>query len=79
MVQLDGITNKILIADDDRVNRTILKKGLSQLPYDFTFVESGTDALDKILNEDFDLLLLDIVMPGLTGFEVIEKFKKQKT
>ncbi|MCH2206753.1 MAG: response regulator [Lentisphaerales bacterium] len=77
-MKIEGITNKILIADDDRTNRLFLKKGVSGLPYEFVFAESGTEALEKILEEDFDLLLLDILMPGLTGFEVIKKFKEHR-
>jgi signal transduction histidine kinase len=77
-VSLSGISNRILIADDDRTNRFFLKKGVSGMPYEFVFVESGDQALEKILNEDFDLLLLDVVMPGMTGFEVIEEVKKQR-
>ena len=77
-MKVAGITNKILIADDDRTNRAFLKRGVSSLPYEFTFVESGTEALEKILSQGFDLLILDIIMPGLSGFEVIKELKKQR-
>lgn len=75
---MDSVTNKILIADDDRTNMMFLKKGVKNLPYEFTFVEDGTQALEAMLNEDFDLYLLDVFMPGLTGFEVIEHYKKER-
>ncbi|MCM8534041.1 MAG: response regulator [Lentisphaeraceae bacterium] len=75
---VDGISNKILIAEDDRTNRMFLKKGVSGLPYEFVFAETGDDALDKILSDNFDLLVLDVNMPGLSGFEVIQKYKELK-
>ena len=77
-MKVEGITNKILIADDTRTNLMFLKKGVAKLPYEFTFVESGTEALEKVMGEDFDLLILDVVMPGLSGFEVITTFKKER-
>jgi two-component system, NtrC family, sensor kinase len=69
------ISNRILLADDDRVNRSFLKKGVSGLPYEFIFAEDGEQALEKISTEPFDLIVLDIIMPKLTGFEVIKKIK----
>ena len=50
-MNLEEISNRILIADDDRMNRMFLKKGVSGLPYEFVFAESGDAALEKILNE----------------------------
>ena len=50
------ISNRILLADDDRVNRAFLKKGVSSLPYEFIFAEDGEQALEKISTEPFDSL-----------------------
>ncbi|MCM8538716.1 MAG: response regulator [Lentisphaeraceae bacterium] len=75
---METVSNNILIADDDRTNMMFMKKGVQNLPYNFVFVEDGTAALDMILNQNFDLLLLDVIMPGLSGFEVIEQYKIQR-
>ena len=74
---MNSVTNNILIADDDRTNMMFLKKGVKNLPYSFTFVDDGDKALHAMLNESFDLFLLDVFMPGLTGFEVIENYQKE--
>ena len=75
---LDSITNSILVADDDRTNMMFLKKGVKNLPYNFTFVEDGTAALNAMLESNYDLFLLDVFMPGLSGFEVIEEYQKER-
>ena len=69
------VSNNILIADDDRTNMMFLKKGVKNLPFNFTFVLDGDAALKAMQEGDFDLFLLDVFMPGLTGFEVIEHFQ----
>ncbi|NQZ56080.1 MAG: response regulator, partial [Lentisphaeraceae bacterium] len=78
-----SISNRILIVDDDPTNRLFLKKGTAELPYEFIFASDGASALTKILNESFDLILLDVIMPGMSGFDVIrcykEKFPESKT
>lgn len=74
---MKSVTNKILVADDDPTNLLFLKKGVRQLPYEFTYVKDGNSALESLLEGDYDMFLLDVVMPGLTGFEVIEKYKEQ--
>ena len=75
---MNSVTNNILIADDDRTNMMFLKKGVKNLPYNFTFVADGTQALEAMLGQDFDLFLLDVFMPGLNGFEVIEHYQKER-
>ncbi len=75
---MNCVTNKILIADDDRTNMMFLKKGVKNLPYEFTFVDDGTKALEAMLSSSFDLFLLDVFMPGLSGFEVIEQYIKER-
>ena len=75
---MNTVSNNILIADDDRTNMMFLKKGVKNLPYNFIFVDDGTQALEAMLDQSFDLFLLDVFMPGLTGFEVIENYKKER-
>ncbi|OXM85372.1 diguanylate cyclase [Paenibacillus rigui] len=64
---------KVLIADDDRILRSILISKLQHLPIDFVEAADGLEALDKMTQQFFHLCILDGVMPRLDGIEVLEK------
>lgn len=66
---------KILIVDDKPVNIQALQTALSLVGYTVTGATSGEEALDKIAKQDFDLVLLDVMMPGMSGFEVCRSIK----
>jgi class 3 adenylate cyclase len=65
----------ILIADDNRVNRLLLARGLEQEGHTITFAEHGGEALELLRKQPFDLLLLDVLMPELDGYEVLAELK----
>ncbi len=65
----------ILIADDNHENRQVLGSLLMRNDYEVGVASDGYKALEFIKNELPDLILLDIVMPGMDGFEVCEKIK----
>ena len=65
----------ILIADDNRVNRLLLARGLEQEGHRIVFAEHGGEALDLLRQQPFDLMLLDVLMPELDGYEVLAKLK----
>ena len=65
----------ILIADDNRVNRLLLARGLEHDGHTVAFAEHGAEALDLLRQQRFDLMLLDVLMPELDGFEVLAKLK----
>ena len=65
----------ILIVDDNRVNRLMLARGLEQDGHTVAFAEHGGEALDLLRREKFDLMLLDVLMPELDGYEVLAKLK----
>ena len=65
----------ILIADDNRVNRLLLARGLEQEGHTVAFAEHGREALDLLRKQQFDLLLLDVLMPELDGYEVLAELK----
>ncbi|HEY5659641.1 MAG TPA: adenylate/guanylate cyclase domain-containing protein [Gaiellaceae bacterium] len=69
------MTGKILIADDNRVNRLLLGRGLEHQGHAVVFAEHGREALDLLRKDDFDLLLLDVLMPELDGYEVLAELK----
>jgi len=66
---------KILVADDDKNLRKILKIELSEEGLNVEEAESGTKAIDLLDKNDYDVLLLDLNMPGLGGMDVLEKVK----
>ena len=63
----------ILIVDDIPTNIQIIGNILKEGDYDIEFATNGNDALDWLETKRFDLVLLDIMMPGMDGFEVCEK------
>jgi adenylate cyclase len=65
----------ILIADDNRVNRLLLARGLEHEGHTVVFAEHGREALDLLRERRFDLMLLDVLMPELDGYEVLAKLK----
>ena len=68
-------TSKILIADDNQANRELLEAYLAAVDCDTEIAVDGQDTLDKVRSFQPDLILLDIVMPKLSGFEVCQKLK----
>ncbi len=71
---------KVLIADDHPIVRIGMKHVMEEDP-EITIAgeaSDGEEALDKILNNDFDLVLLDISMPGRDGLDVLKQIKKEK-
>jgi len=65
----------ILIAEDNRVNRLLLARGLEQEGHTVVFAENGREALDLLRKQPFDLVLLDVLMPELDGYEVLAELK----
>ncbi|MBA2585824.1 MAG: response regulator [Chthoniobacterales bacterium] len=68
-------TASLLIVDDNELNRDMLRRRLERLGYKIACAENGSEALEKIRTESFDLLLLDILMPVMDGFEVLAQLK----
>ncbi|MGH2522430.1 MAG: response regulator [Anaerolineales bacterium] len=70
---------KILIVDDEPFNVDYLEQELEDLSYDTLSAANGQEALAQVLAESPDLVLLDIMMPILDGFEVLARLKADKT
>jgi adenylate cyclase len=68
-------SNHILVVDDNVSNRDLLSRRLMREGYRVTAVESGEAALAMTAADSFDLVLLDMMMPGLSGFEVLCRLK----
>lgn len=67
--------SQILIVDDNRMNRLLLSRGIEQMGHQVAFAENGRQALDLIARETYDLILLDVEMPELDGYQVLEKLR----
>ncbi len=68
-------TGRILVVDDNASNRDLLDRRLSLEGHQVTTAESGERALAILRSTTFDAVLLDLMMPGLNGFEVLERMK----
>jgi DNA-binding NtrC family response regulator len=66
----------LLVVDDDETNRDVLSHRLHRRGYTVTVAENGTLALDLIRARRFDLVLLDIVMPGPNGLEILQTLRQ---
>ncbi len=69
---------KILIVDDDAELRSTLTEILGEAGYRIDKAASGREALDKIHSADFDIILLDLMMPGMNGMEVLSEVRKTR-
>ena len=70
-------TASLLVVDDNELNRDMLTRRLERLGYDVSCAENGIGALKLLKTESFDLLLLDVIMPLMDGFEVLEQLKAE--
>lgn len=68
-------SHRILIADDNAANRELLEAYLAAIDCDIDTAVDGQDTLDKIAANPPDLILLDVMMPKLSGFEVCKQIK----
>ncbi len=66
---------KILLVDDDRQTRLKLGRSLEAQGHTVTAADGGQTALDILATEPFDVILLDILMPEMDGFEVLQTLK----
>jgi adenylate cyclase len=71
----ENLLGKVLVVDDSYDNRKLMSRYLERNGLDFDMAESGERALQMLGLESFDLVLLDMRMPGMGGFEVLRKIK----
>ncbi len=67
---------KILIIEDDRFLRQLISKKIGQEGYDVVEAVDGEEGIKKVETEKPDLILLDLILPGVDGFEVLSRVKK---
>jgi PAS domain S-box-containing protein len=68
----------VLVVDDDDLNRDMLSRRLALHGYAPTVAASGAEALDLIRERPFDVVLLDVQMPGMSGVEVLQQIRLEK-
>jgi len=71
--------NRVLIADDNQPNRELLEAYLADVDCEVEHAVDGQDTLAKVKSFHPDLILLDVMMPKFSGFEVCQKLKADKT
>jgi CheY-like chemotaxis protein len=67
---------RLLIADDDADFRDFLNEELTNAGFSVTTVANGADAIVNVAEQTFDMILLDMMMPGMDGIQVIRVLKK---
>jgi len=80
MIKKDNIKKyNILCIDDSKLNRVFISKILTDLNIDISEAENGIKGLEMLNSKNFDLILLDIVMPEMDGFGFLKEFQKRES
>ncbi|MEO1442679.1 MAG: response regulator, partial [Chloroflexota bacterium] len=69
---------RVLVVDDEEANRDILATIVQALGYDAAQAEDGEVALGMVESEDFDLILLDVMMPQVNGIDALKQIREKK-
>jgi two-component system, sensor histidine kinase len=69
---------KVLLAEDNKINQILVQKVLSKFNFDCVTVENGSLAVDEVVRENFDIILMDIMMPIMNGYEATSKIRNLK-
>lgn len=67
---------KALIIDDDQSIRFVLRNALTQSGWSVSEIDDGSEAEDRLAKERFDLVVLDLYMPGMNGYEVLRRLRR---
>lgn len=68
---------RLLMIDDDRKLCRLVRDYLEPMGYDIDLAHSGPDGLDKALNQNFHVIILDLMLPGMDGFEVLKRLRSK--
>src|SRR3989304_2576140 len=68
----------VLVVDDNEMNRDLLSRRLVQQGHQVSMATNGVEALGKMRQQTFDLILLDIMMPEMNGYQVLEAMKSDE-
>lgn len=70
---------RVLVVDDDRMNRMMLTRSLQHAGHCIVAVESGREGLEQLREQPFDVVLLDVRMPEMDGFEVLDEIMRDES
>jgi DNA-binding response OmpR family regulator len=73
----NALQMKVLIVDDDKKLCRLVRDYLSPMGYEVTAAHTGSEGLEKALAGDFHVMILDVMMPGMDGFEVLKRLRKE--
>lgn len=76
--RVDGRGHRILVIDDDLAIRVLLQAVLQRVKFDVDLAEDGEVGLERLRTRDYDLILLDLMMPKINGYEFLEALNRQK-
>ncbi|KYG90520.1 response regulator [Metasolibacillus sp. FSL H7-0170] len=68
---------RVLVVDDEEILRMLIRDTLEDMGYEIEEAENGQEALERVTQEHYDLMILDYMMPHVTGIEVIERLPAQ--
>lgn len=75
-----GVRNKmVLVVDDDDGTRFVLSRALQNIGCRVVMTEDGADVADLVAQHRFDLLVIDLYMPGMNGFELLRQIRRPRT
>ena len=70
---------RLLVVEDEPELNRLLKKRLEEAHYSVDACLSGTDALDYLAGAEYDALVLDVMLPGISGLEVLRRMRSAET
>ena len=75
MTTIDYTQTKVLIVDDIELNLKVVEKMMSRYKCQIRTAHNGQEAIDSISQQQPDLIILDLLMPGIDGFEVLRRIR----
>jgi CheY-like chemotaxis protein len=71
-------TRKVLVVDDEDTIRMLVKKVLERSGFEVAVARDGCEAIERLAADDFDVVLLDVMMPKLDGFGVVQQMQSTR-
>ena len=68
---------RLLVVDDDRMTRMLIPALLAERHWDIQQASDGSEAIERVASRDYDVIVLDLLMPNVNGFEVIEHLRQR--